>query len=198
MLTVRMVASRSGTFGFFYFNLFLAWIPLLLSLFLRQPGTPARWKRGVLWLGGLLWVAFYPNSFYIVTDIVHYGKFGRHGIPVWFDIILTASFAFAGAFLGSLSLYLLHLGVRDRFGYRAGWLFAVVMLALGSLGIYVGRFLRWNSWEIITHPSKLLGQVNLLVDDSPKVAAFTLTFFSFSLMTYFFVVAMTRLHEDEV
>jgi uncharacterized membrane protein len=194
LLGVRMAVAHSTNFGFLFFNLVLAWIPLLLSLFLRQTG----WQRRLFWLAGLLWVSFYPNSFYIVTDFIHMKKFGSNGIPKWYDLITFSGFAFAGVFLGSLSLYLLHLAIRERFGYRMGWAFAVMMLGLGSIGIYVGRFLRWNSWEVITRPWKLWSEVGILVDDSPKVLAFTTTFFLFSLMAYFFVVAMARLHEGDV
>ncbi|HEV7402153.1 MAG TPA: DUF1361 domain-containing protein [Chthoniobacteraceae bacterium] len=198
MLGARQVRAHSLELSFFYGNLLLAWIPLCLSLLLRRMEGEGGWKRGGFWLAGLLWVCFYPNSFYIVTDFFHLPQFGLQGQPFWYDMMVAASFAFAGVFLGSLALYLLHLVFRERFGYRAGWVFSVVMLALGSFGIYVGRFLRWNSWEVFTQPWKLWGHVPQLVGESNRVAAFSITFFFFSLMAYFFVVAMARLHEDEV
>lgn len=198
LLAVRQYAAHSFKFTYLYWNLILAWFPLGLSLFLRGMGGEKVWKRAVFGVAGVLWVCFYPNSFYIVTDLVHLPKFGTQGIPFWYDLMVTASFAFAGVFVGSLALYLLHLGVRERFGYRAGWVFASIMLALASLGIYVGRFARWNSWEPFTHPSKLWGDVAGLVANYHEVGAFCGTFFFFSLMSYFFVVAMARLHEGEV
>lgn len=198
LLAARQIRAHSSYFSYLYGNLLLAWIPLWLSLLLTRLDGEADSRRRLFWLTGFLWVCFYPNSFYIVTDFVHAPRFGKDGIPFWFDMMVTVGFAFAGVFLGSLALYLLHLIVRERFGYRAGWGFAVAMLALGSFGIYVGRFLRWNSWDVFTRPWRLWGNVNELVGQHERVAAFSVTFFFFSLMAYFFVVAMARLHEGEV
>jgi uncharacterized membrane protein len=195
MLAARMFVSDSSRFSGLFGNLLLAWIPLLLSLFLRHAHGFTGPRRRVFWFTGILWILFYPNSFYIVTDLIHINKFGRDGIAKWYDMMLTASHAFAGVFIGSLSLYLLHLVVRERFGYRVGWVFATIMLALGSIGIYVGRFLRWNSWDVLTRPGKIIGTIGRLVTESQQFAAFAVTFFFFSLMAYFFVVAMARLHE---
>jgi uncharacterized membrane protein len=193
-----MMLGASTILSGLFFNLLLAWIPLGLSLLLRGVDWQTGRRRHFFWVAGLLWVLFYPNSFYLVSDLIHIKKFGSHGVPKWLDMMITAGFGLAGVFLGSLALYLLHLRVRERFGYRAGWAFAIVMLALGSFGIYVGRFLRWNSWEVFTRPWKLWGNVSQIVDRSERVAAFSVTFFFFSLMAYFFVVAMARLHEGDV
>ena len=197
MLVVRMMLGGAARFTGLAGNLLLAWIPLGLSLLLRyvdwQPGR----RRRLFWLTGLLWFLFFPNCFYIVTDLIHIRKFGSDGVPKWLDMMITAGFGLTGVFLGILALYLVHLVVRERFGYRAGWAFAIVMLALGSFGIYLGRYLRWNSWEVFTRPWKLWGNAARLVDESERVAGFWVTFFFFSLMAYLFVVAMARLHERE-
>jgi uncharacterized membrane protein len=198
MLGARLVLTHSTKFSYLSWNLFLAWIPLGLSLVLRTLGSEAGARRRVFWLTGFLWVCFYPNSFYIVTDFVHLPKFGKDGMPFWYDMMMTVGFAFAGVFLGSLALYLLHLIVRERFGHRVGWGFAITMLVLSALGIYVGRFLRWNSWDVFTRPWKLWGNVTELVGQHERVTAFSVTFFFFSLMAYFFVVGMARLHEGDV
>jgi uncharacterized membrane protein len=198
MLATRRLLSHHTRFSFLFWNLFLAWIPLGLSLLLRSASPERGWKPHLFWLAGFLWVCFYPNSFYIVTDLVHMPKFGQDGVPFWYDMMVTVGFAFAGVFLGSLALYLLHLIVRERFGYRIGWAFAILMLALASLGIYLGRFQRSNSWDVFTRPWRLWGHMTKLVDQPERLAAFSVTFFFFSLMAYLFVVGMARLHEGDV
>ena len=198
MLAVRMAIGHSGRFMYLIWNLFLAWIPLILSFVIRRVRVPEGTQRGRVWWATVLWILFFPNSLYIVTDLIHMKKFGTDGLPQWFDMMVTAAFACAGLFLGCLSLYLIHLSVRERAGYRVGWVFAVVMLALGSFGIYLGRFLRLNSWDVFTQPAKILGKTATLLDKPSEVAAFSVTFFFFSLMAYWFLVAVARMHEDEV
>lgn len=198
MLALRMMLGGSTILTGLFFNLLLAWIPVGLSILLREVDWTTGRKRRLFWLTGLLWVLFYPNSFYLVTDLIHMKKFGSNGMPDWLDLMMVTGFALLGIFLGSLALYLLHLSMRARFGVRGGWVFAVGMLALGSFGIYVGRFLRWNSWEVFTRPWKLWGNMRELSTRSDEVAAFSLLFFLFSLMPYLFIVAMARLHEEEL
>ena len=196
MLATRMAFSRSTAFAFLFFNLVLAWIPLGLSLLLREVESGKGWGRAIVLTAGMLWVSFFPNSFYIVTDLVHM-DYWYVGVPRWFDLMMTVGFGFLGVFLGILSLYLLHISIQERLGQVAGWAFAIVMLGLGSFGVYAGRFLRWNSWWVLTHPDRLLTQTGWLLQNPRGVVAFSLTFFAFSLMAYFFVVAMARVHEGE-
>jgi uncharacterized membrane protein len=178
----------SGLFG----NLLLAWIPLVLALLIRRISQGG--SRIWFWSALGAWVLFFPNAFYIVTDLIHMKKFGMDGIFKWYDMMMTACFACGGMFLGSLSRYLMQLFVRQKFGWRAGWLFAVGMLALGSFEIYLGRFLRLNSWDVVTRPLKPVGDVTALQEPASRTA-FSLTFFAFSFAVYSFVVSMARLHE---
>jgi uncharacterized membrane protein len=112
-------------------------------------------------------------------------------------MLMTTAFACGGVFLGCFSLYLLHLGVRQKFGWRVGWAFAGGMLALGAFGIYLGRVFRLNSWDVITRPAKLVGDLSAVLEPTSltEIAAFSATFFFFSLAVYCFVVSIARLHE---
>jgi uncharacterized membrane protein len=197
MLVVRFLFTRQLHFSGLFGNLLLAWIPMILALCLwRMPsGRHRRW----FWLTAVLWFLFYPNAFYITTDLIHMKKFGSDGVFRWFDLLMTMSFAAGGMFLGCLSLYLLHLSARARFGWRVGWLFAGGMLALGSFGIYLGRILRWNSWDVATRPLKLAGDAIALTEphNAREAIVFSATFFFFSLAVYCFVVSMARLHEED-
>lgn len=195
MLLVRCLYTGTIHFAGLFGNLLLAWIPMVLALFIRRPVEGGR--RPWFWITLVLWVLFYPNAFYIVTDLIHFKKFGTNGVFRWFDLLMTTSFAAGGMFLGCLSLYLLHIFVRERFGWRMGWLFAGSMLAAGSFGIYLGRELRLNSWDVVARPFKLVGDIVALIEphNAREVAAFSTTFFFFSLVVYSFVVSMARLHE---
>jgi uncharacterized membrane protein len=198
LLAVRYLSTHRAHYGWLFGNLLLAWIPLLLSFSLRQlmarPGREG-WKI----LTGILWFLFFPNAFYIVTDLIHYSSFGQDGIPNWFDILMTEAYAFGGVFLGCLSLYLLHLMVRARYGWPAGWGFAGGMLAFGALGVYLGREQRLNSWDLLTRPAKFVKSVGVIfhADRIGGIVFYTATFFAFSLAIYAFITSCIRLHEQE-
>jgi uncharacterized membrane protein len=120
----------------------------------------------------------------------------RAPVPRWYDLILFMSFAWTGLFLGYFSLYLMQEVVRASMGRRASWVFALTMLALGSLGVFLGRFWRWNSWEVVTRPLGLASDVMRRITDMEvaEVAAFSATFFAFSLMIYCTLYTLTHLH----
>ena len=194
LIVVRAVYAGHIAYKFFVWNLFLAWIPLALAIVLharRELGR--RWS--LLDAGyGLLWFLFFPNAPYIVTDLVH--LHARPGVPYWYDIISVMAFALTGLLLGCLSLYLVQEVVRDGLGRACGWVFALLMLALSSFGIYLGRFVRWNSWDALTDPLDTLTGAAKIANPftNPQAAAFSATFFALALVCYLIVYSFTHLH----
>lgn len=169
---VRAERTGAPVFAFLFWNLFLAWVLYLLALAvvgldrLRSPG----W---VLAVPGVVWLLFLPNAPYILTDFIHLGAIP--GAPVWFDALLIGAFAATGLLLGLASLYLVHHVVRARLGEAAGWGLAVGALALSSVGIYLGRFPRFNSWDVVTNPGGLVDVVVYRLGDplgNPFLLAF--------------------------
>ena len=194
MLASRAVFARNSDLGFYPWNLVLAWIPFLLArriYALRASRSP---RYGLLAACVVLWFFFLPNAPYIVTDLVHLKT--RAPVPKWFDLVMMVSFAWTGLCLGYLALYLLQEVVRSWLGRRWGWGFVGVMLALSSFGIYLGRFQRWNSWDVLTRPYGLASDVvqRLGFAGRAEMFAFSATFFAFSLLTYATLFALTHLH----
>jgi uncharacterized membrane protein len=175
-------------------NLFLAWIPLLLALLIH--GLSSHFKRlpGELAVCGLAWILFFPNAPYLVTDLVHLNYHAP--VPKWFDLLMIMSFAWTGLVLGYLSLYLMQELVRRWKGRAWSWSFVVFVLALSSFGIYLGRFRRFNSWDVVSHPMGLLNGLANSADfaRSPETLAFSATFFAFSFFSYLTLFALTHLH----
>jgi uncharacterized membrane protein len=138
-------------------NLFLAWVPYLCSVWAIywHERHPRRWW-GLL-LPGVVAIAFFPNAPYIVTDFLHLGE--RPGMPLWYDIGLLASFAWTGIVLGIYALRLLQEIVKAWVGVVLSWLFVLAVLGLSGMGIYLGRFLRWNSWDLVLQPKAILYDV---------------------------------------
>ncbi len=174
-------------------NLFLAWIPLGLAgltfvLYHRQ--------QRLNWLclaSGCSWLLFFPNAPYIATDLIHLRV--QPGVPLWFDLVLILSFAWTGLLLGFVSLYLMHRLVAASLGFRRGWLFVVAVSGLSAYGIYLGRFLRWNSWDILVSPLDLLRDASSHLSHpvtNRYPLLFTALFATFLLVTYVTLYALAR------
>ncbi len=137
------------TFLFLVWNLILAWIPYLLSLGLAPM---YRWSRSRILICLILvaWLVFFPNAPYILTDLLHLKS--RHPMPFWYDLMLIVSYAWTGLLLGFVSLMEAQYFLGELLPARLVRTLTFCAILLGSFGIYIGRFQRWNSWDIITNP----------------------------------------------
>ena len=184
-------------YQFLIWNLMLAWIPLVFAFAAYRLHLRGRRPDLRFIVCALAWFFFFPNAPYIVTDFIHLEH--RPPVPLWFDLLMIASFAWTGLCLGYFSLYLMQEIARARLGRWMSWAFVVGMLALGSVGIYLGRVLRWNSWDVVRHPRGLLHQSLERVEDPSGqlgVVAFVCVSFLFLLTTYCVTFALTHLHEE--
>ena len=153
LVGLRIVWTGDREYVGLVWNLFLAWLPLVFAVAAcRQYGRAERGDWG-FYVWALLWLLFLPNSSYIFTDIVH--------VQVWFwdrywsDLCLILLIALTGYLVGFLSLLLMHAVVTHWRGRVAGWLFVFASAALASFGVYLGRFQRRNSWDVLVHPLRL-------------------------------------------
>ena len=137
----RFVYTDTKVFLFLNWNLFLAFVPWALSsvVILRPHLRQSKWMLTLLLC---VWLLFFPNAPYILTDLFHLRL--NSSMPVWFDLVLILLYAWTGLMFGFLSLWDIENVLRK------GVMFA------GSFGIYIGRYLRWNSWDILTSPFQLL------------------------------------------
>ncbi|MBT3222249.1 MAG: DUF1361 domain-containing protein [Proteobacteria bacterium] len=156
LLWGRFELANNRTFLFLAYNLVLAWIPYALSLVARIV-EPIPILRLLLLPLMPVWLLFFPNAPYLVTDFVHLHE--RIPVPLWYDVGLLAVFASAGLILGLTSLSHMDAVVHRFLGGFVASVFVLGTTVLAGLGIYLGRFLRWNSWDILYHPQNLLGDV---------------------------------------
>lgn len=162
LLGVRMARTGEASFSFLTWNLFLAWVPFVLALGMAAVHTRDGSRLGLAALG-LGWLLFLPNAPYILTDLIHVGAIP--GAPLWFDATLIGVFAVVGLGLGIASLLVVHKIVQERAGRLAGWAVAVTSLLLSALGVYLGRFPRFNSWDVVTNLDGLVDVVLLRLAD---------------------------------
>lgn len=154
----EMVFCPSMLFLFLVWNLFLAWIPLLIGHLLVKKAFP-KW---LAWLFIMVWLFFFPNAPYLITDLIHLKK--RLDIPFWYDAFLLFTYAYLGVWLAIKALHKMRIYLYEKESVFIGKSFITITLLLSGLGIYLGRIERWNSWDLFTRPNAVLKSViNLFV-----------------------------------
>jgi uncharacterized membrane protein len=194
----RVIYSGSlGTYSNLVWNLFLAWVPYLFSMLADGLNRlfPRRW--GLQIIPGIIWLLFFPNAPYILTDFFHLSA--RPSMPLWYDILMLISFSWTGLFLAMASLRTMQRVVRFYFGNLLSWIFVLFSLMLCGIGIYLGRFERWNSWDMLTHPSRiLLDVVRPMLNplESLRFFGVSILFSIFLLICYLMIKEMGRPRSD--
>lgn len=192
----RIRAAYSGTvhYHFLIWNLFLAWIPFIISYFTYIVKLSRRQIYFVIPVAAFLWLIFFPNAPYILTDFQHLAKIQWQDLPVWYDVMMLLWFAFTGLLLGVVSLFLMQEIVRREFGHWVGWGFVAVVTGLTSVGVYVGRFLRLNSWDIFSDPKNLaLYTIQSAHNSGLGSIGFIILFSAFFLFLYITLYAFGHL-----
>lgn len=152
LIAARIPVAGRSDYLFLVWNLFLAVLPLVFSEILRTARS-----RGVRWSLAPVWFLFFPNAPYILTDLLHLKQ--RTGVPLWYDLLLLMSCAAVALIFGFVSLQQMQDMVAKAWGAVTSWIFVVITLFAAGFGIYLGRFLRWNSWDIVTNPTGLAWDV---------------------------------------
>jgi uncharacterized membrane protein len=189
LVAVRTALIWRGQHLYLVWNLFLAWIPLMLALWLEERDSRGSSKGWRFWAIAFAWLMFFPNAPYIFTDITHLKLATR--LRWWTDLIIILLFAVTGLVLAFLSLHRMQSVVARRHGWLAGWAFVFAVAFLSGLGVYLGRFERWNSWDVVVNP------IGMALDSGNwlhlKSAKFTVLFGAFLSAAYAMLYSLTRL-----
>jgi uncharacterized membrane protein len=150
LVLFRIERTGDPFYRFLVWNLVLAWVPFGLAL-----AAYDRARRRVDWLVGalaFLWLLFFPNAPYVLTDFIHLHE---STAPLWYDALMLSAFAWTALVLGFVSLYLMQMVGRRVVGAAWAWAGVVAALALASFGVYLGRFVRFNSWDALVRPGRV-------------------------------------------
>lgn len=160
LIIIRITLSQSLFYAFLIWNLVLAAIPWLISNFVVN--KPELWtKKWLMILLGTIWLLFFPNSPYILTDLFHLGKSST--MPLWFDLMVILTAAWTGLIFGFTSIRHLEQILNSFLSQRLKTIAIIAVFFISSFGIYLGRFLRWNSWDIIGQPLRIMNDVSDIV-----------------------------------
>jgi uncharacterized membrane protein len=158
LFLLRVIATGSFRYFFIPGNLALAWLSLFFAWLLVNRLRARRWLSWQNIGLSILWLIFLPNSWYVLTDFIHVQPTGE--ISQLYDIVLVCSLVVCGFIAGFTSLYIVHLQLRKRLGERVSAEMIAAIILAASFAIYLGRALRWNSWDVIANPSGLILNVS--------------------------------------
>lgn len=174
-------------FSFIYllWNIFLAFIPFAISSILLYFASNHKLKKSLFFIGGIFWLLFIPNSPYIVTDLIHIGEI--HAVPALYDSFLLFSSAWVGLLLGMYSIYHIEQILKMKYSQKITSTIIVIIMLFISFGIYLGRFLRFNSWDIFERPLSFINGVGEVFSHSSnyiEAILYTALFLFFIIMSY--------------
>lgn len=185
--------NHSLEFDYLIWNLFLAWVPLVLAYWLVQVLKTNLWSSWQALSISALWILFLPNSFYMISDFIHLQDVSR--VDLLYDALMFTSFIFTGVILGITSLLLIHVQLKKRLSRWSADAWIVGTLLLCSFAIYVGRDLRWNSWDVLANPAGLLFDISdRLLHPAAYPQMFVTVISFFILLTTIYGVVWRGIH----
>jgi uncharacterized membrane protein len=187
LFVVGAITNHSLQFQYLVQNLFLAWLPLVFVAVLFRALKTRLWSSWLPFVLTVLWLVFLPNSFYMISDFIHIQDVTRHNLL--YDVVMFTAFIFTAALIGFCSLYLVQVELRKRVSLWASSVLISVVLFLCSFAIYLGRDLRWNSWDILLNPAGILFDVSdHLMHPLQHLDMFSMTFSFFVLLGSLYIV----------
>ena len=154
LMAFRIIYTGHILFAFLAWNLFLAFVPYAISKRMAQTNAISKAK---FLLYVFIWLMFIPNAFYIITDLFHLDM--NEDVPLWYDLALLLSFAWSGILFAIVSVRQMEKLFERTFNKKFDLFFVVPVMALNGLGIYIGRYLRFNSWDVIANPFQLMNDI---------------------------------------
>lgn len=187
LVVARSLVVHDWSFYFLIWNLFLGALPLLFAqLALKYSGFIR-----VFFLAG--WLLFLPNSFYIITDLFHLKQ--RGNIPLWYDLLLILSFAWNGCLLGFMSVSRVERLITYKSRFKE-FVFVYGFMVVNAFGVYIGRYWRYNSWDVVSNPFELIKDIGNAVffpANSFELWAMTLSY-SFLMTVFYLMIKIAKVH----
>lgn len=190
LIAFRIFYSGTIRYIFMSWNIFLAWIPYALSAYFIHYQQKQKWKQAFLFCS---WFLFFPNALYIVTDLVHLRT--ESTMPWWYDTILIFSAAFVGLLMAIVSLLRAETFLSTMLSKKTMLFLMPMILFISSFGVYLGRFQRWNSWDVVGNPLSLAYDIaSKIINpfDHYKVWVITLLFTAIYSLLFYFIKLMPR------
>lgn len=191
LLMIRMKITHSFTYIFLIWNLFLAVIPYAITMTLK---SKRHLNSYALSFWCCVWLLFLPNAPYIITDLLHLSNINNS--MLWLDVLLLTSFAYNGLIVFFLSVFDMQILIASRLSKNKTRYFINIVFMLTGFGVYLGRFLRYNSWDILQQPLALLEDISIMILQPRahiEIWLFTFCFGSFLMLSFWLFKAFKRI-----
>lgn len=185
LIALRIMATHRIYFLFLIWNLFLAFIPFFIANWLIIYKNALSKYTIIPFVA--LWLLFFPNAPYIITDLIHVRP-DRH-FGYWYDLLIVISCVWNALVMGLISLYDIQEVITEKIGKFTAWLVIIASTFLAAFGIYLGRVLRWNSWDIFFDTKSLMFDIGTRIANPLQhgfTFGITLFYGLFLLMVYLF------------
>lgn len=182
---LRVIIWGKLSFVYILWNILLSFIPFIISFLLLSFLKEGKLNKIIFIIGFILWMLFIPNAPYIITDFIHLGEI--RSVPVIYDIFLIFSSASVGLILGFYSFFHIEQIIKTKFSQKTTSLIMGIIILIISFGIYLGRFLRFNSWDVFINHTSLIKNVWKIFSQSTthmEVYFYTILFFFFLYLSY--------------
>ncbi|WP_146185965.1 DUF1361 domain-containing protein [Flavobacterium album] len=169
ILLLRAKITHSIFYFFLVWNLFLAFTPFAITTLMTKRVQFLE-RKALFYPCFICWLLLLPNAPYIITDFIHLGQ--KLTVPMWFDVLLLISFAITGLLFGITSMKAMHKMLILKFSIRTAEIAMAAICFLSGFGVYLGRVLRYNSWDVLHRPFELIGDIvySLVDHDSWRTA----------------------------
>lgn len=182
---LRVLFFGSTAFLYILWNIILATIPFTISSILLVYTKKENIIKPFFIIGFIIWLLFLPNAPYVVTDFIHLGRI--HAVPVMFDIFVLFSSAWVSLLMGLYSIFHIERILLLKYSKKITNIIILIIILITSFGIYLGRFLRFNSWDFFTSHNSLITSIWKIFTQSNNyvnVYGYTLLFFVFIYVLY--------------
>lgn len=182
---LRVIIWGKMSLIYILWNILLAFIPFFISFILLSLSKEKKLSKIIFIVGFILWMLFIPNAPYIVTDFIHLGEI--RSVPMIYDVFLIFSSASVGLMLGFHSFFHIEQIIKTKYSPRVTSLIMSLIMIIISFGIYLGRFMRFNSWDVFVNHTSLIKNVWKIFSQSTantEVYLYTGLFFFFLSLSY--------------
>jgi len=182
---LRIFLFGNTTFLYMFWNIFLAFVPFLISSILLLNTNKGNITKPIFIIGFILWFIFLPNAPYVITDFIHLGRI--HNVPVMYDMFLLFASASVSLLMGLYSIMQMEKILLLKFTKKITNIIIIVTILFASFGVYLGRYLRFNSWDLFISHDSLFTSIWKIFTGSNNYAnvyGYTLLFFIFIYTSY--------------